>query len=90
MRVISVAAFLMLAGCDVDNDPANEKITVKYDREQLKRTAADAGRTAKAVATGAANVAKVTGTAIKREVGDIDVKVTRNRPHPDEPSDAQN
>ena len=90
MRVIFIAALLMLAACDVDNDPANEKITVRYDRELIKKSAADAGRTAKAVATGAANVAKDTGRAIKREVGDVDVKVTRNRAEQNELSDGKN
>ncbi len=66
---------LLVTACNVDNDPANEKVTVEYDREKIQ----EAGRTAKEVATGAANVAKTTGTAIKREVGDIDVKVTRTK-----------
>lgn len=92
MRVIIGAALLVLAGCDVENDPANEKVTVKYDRERIEKSAATAGRTAKALATGVANVAGDTGRAIKREVGDVDVdvKVRRNRPEPKETAEAGN
>jgi hypothetical protein len=82
VRLVLPFAFLLVAGCDVDSDPAQEKVTVTYDRERIEKSAADAGRTAKEVATGVANVAKDTGKAIKKEVGDfdVDVKVTRERP----------
>ena len=81
MRAILVVAVLLVSACDVHNDPANEQVTVTYDRERIKKTTADAGRTAKMVAAGVANVAKTTGQAIEKEVGDVDVdvKVTRNR-----------
>lgn len=81
MRAIIVLAMLSLVGCNVDNDPANDEVTVKYDEAKIKKSAATAGRTAKEVGTGIANVAKDTGEAIKREVGDVDVdvKVSRNR-----------
>ena len=74
-------AVLMLGACDVDNDPANEKVTVSYDRERIKQSAADAKRAAEDVATGVANVSAKTGRAIKEEVGDVDVdvRVTRER-----------
>lgn len=74
-------AFLALAACDVDNDPANEQVTVTYDRERIKQTARDARRTAGDVASGVAGVAGSTKDAIEREVGDVDVdvRVTRTR-----------
>jgi hypothetical protein len=81
MRIIMPAALLMLAACGVENDPDNEKVTVTYDREKIKK----AGRAAKDVAKSAGNVAETTGKAIKKEVGDvdIDVKVSRTpRPEP--------
>lgn len=71
--VLILSISLLATACNVDNDPQNEKVTVKYDRERIHK----AGHAAKEVATGAANVAKSTGRAIKREVGDVDVKVTR-------------
>lgn len=69
----------LLAACGVDNDPANEKVTVTYDREKIERSAEKAGRAAESVATGAANVAGSAARAVKREVGDIDVKVIRTK-----------
>lgn len=75
MRIALVAPLLLLTACNVQNDPAKERVTVKYDRQKIHK----AGHAAKEVATGAANVAKATGKAIKREVGDVDVKVTRKR-----------
>ncbi len=81
MRLILPVALLLLTACDVANDPENERVTVTYDRERIKQSAAEAGRTAKEVASGAANVAETTGEAIKKEVGDVDVDVdvTRNK-----------
>lgn len=81
MRSIICFVMLSLAGCNVENDPANDKVTVKYDKAKIEKSAAAAGRTAKEVGSGIANVAEGTGEAIKREVGDVDVdvKVSRNR-----------
>ena len=79
MRVIIPVALLLLAACDVDNDAANEQVTVTYDRERIKESAEEAGRTAKDVASGVANVAEKTGDAIEEEVGDVDVDVDVRR-----------
>ena len=77
MRIIVPAALLLLTACGVDNDPANDQVTVTYDSEKIEK----AGRTAKNVAESAGNVAETTGRAIKKEVGDIDVdvRVTRDK-----------
>ena len=77
--IISAAALLLLAACDVDNDAANEQVTVTYDKERIREGAATAGRTAKDVASGVANVAESTGEAIEKEVGDVDVDVSVRR-----------
>lgn len=89
MRVIFPAVLLVLSGCEVENDTANEKVTVQYDRERIKQSAAAAGRTVKDLATGVGNVAEDTGRAIKKEVGDVDVdlKVTRKREEQAAPDD---
>ena len=81
MRTIVILAMLGLAGCNVENDPAKDQVTLKYDEARIKKSAVTVGPTAKEVGTGIANVAKGTGDAIKREVGDVDVdvKVSRNR-----------
>ena len=80
MRILLAASVLMLTACGVDNDPANEKVTVTYDKEKIEK----AGRAAKSVAVSAGNVAETTGKAIKKEVGDVDVdvRVRRNKVEP--------
>lgn len=77
MRTMALAVplFALLSACGVDNDPANDKVTVTYDREKIEK----AGRAAKDVARSAGNVAESTGEAIKKEVGDIDVDVRVSR-----------
>ncbi len=83
MFPLSSIALLALAACDVDNDAANESVTVEYNKQQIRDTAREAGRTARDVASGVRNVAVSTGRAIKNEVGDVDVNVdvdvSRNR-----------
>ncbi len=72
---------LLLAGCDVNNDAANDHVSVNYDQQRIEKAARDAGRAAKEVGAGVGNVAASTGRAIKNEVGDVDVDVdvSRNR-----------
>ncbi len=88
MRTLILLGMLGLAGCNVENDPAKDQVTVKYDEARIKKSAVTVERTAKEVGTGIANVAKGTGDAIKREVGDldVDVKVSRNRSEAKEPA----
>ena len=80
MRPIApIAVLLLLAACDVDNNPENEQVTVTYDKERIKEAAADTARTAKEVGSSVGNVAESTGEAIKKEVGDVDVDVSVRR-----------
>jgi len=80
-------ALVTLGGCEVENDTANDQVTVKYDEQRIEKAARDTGRTAKAVASGAAHVAADTADSVKREVGDIDVdvKIRRNRSNKESP-----
>lgn len=86
MRTILFAPLLLAAACNVDNDPANDHVSVNYDEERIENTAADAARTAERVGAGIGNIASSTGRAIKNEVGDIDVDVDvrRNRDEADQ------
>ena len=82
MRILIALPFLLAAaGCNVDNDGANDQVSVQYNEQRLRDGAADAARTAGAVAAGVGNVAASAGRAVKNEVGDIDVDldVSRNR-----------
>ena len=77
MRTFLLLPLLALGACDVDNDSANNSISVTFDKEVINDTREEAGE----VARGLGNVASSTGRAIKDEVGDIDVDVdvSRNR-----------
>ncbi|HEY5721889.1 MAG TPA: hypothetical protein VIT45_06160 [Allosphingosinicella sp.] len=77
MRIILLLPLLALGACDVDNDSANNQVSITFDKEAIRDTKEEADR----VASGLGNVASSTGRAIKDEVGDIDVDVdvTRNR-----------
>ena len=81
MRIILALPLLALAACDVDNDSANDQMTLQYNQQRIEDAAADAARTAKEVGAGVGNVAASAGRAARNEIGDIDVDVdvTRNR-----------
>lgn len=81
MRLMLALPLLALAACSVDNDSANDQMTLEYNEQRIENAARGAARTAKEVGTGVGNVAASTGRAIGNEVGDIDVDVdvTRNR-----------
>lgn len=77
MRTFLLLPLLALGACDVDNNAANNSISVTFDKEAINDTREEAGK----VVSGLGNVAESTGKAIKDEVGDIDVDVdvSRNR-----------
>jgi azurin len=79
MRIILALPLLMAAACSVDNDAANDKVTVEYNEQRIKKTARATARTVKEVGSGVGTVAATTGRAIKKEVGDIDVDVDVSR-----------
>ena len=81
MRTIFALPLLAVAACSVQNDAANDQVTVDYDQERIENAASDAADAAGDVASGVGNVARTTRRAIRNEVGDIDVDVdvTRNR-----------
>lgn len=79
MRLIPLLPLVLLSACDVRNDTAGNTVTVTYDKQEIRRKAAAAGRAAREAAIGAGNVAASAGRAVKREVGDIDVDVDVKR-----------
>ena len=84
MRPILALPLLLLLlapACNVDNDSANDQMTLEYNEQRIRDAAAATARTARDVGAAAGNVAATTGRAIGNEVGDIDVDVdvTRNR-----------
>lgn len=83
MRLIFLFPLLILSACDVRNDPAGNTLTITYDKQEIRQKAAAASRAARDAAKVAGNVAASTGRAVKREVGDIDVKVDVKRTRSD-------
>ena len=81
MRLIFALPLLALAGCNVDNDSANDSVRLEYNQQRIEDAARTTARTAKEVGAGVGNVAASAGRAVKEEVGDIDVDVdvSRNR-----------
>ena len=84
MRLSLFAMVLGLAGCDIVNEPEQDKVTVTYDEERIKNATETTKRTANQVGTGVVIVTKGAAQVIKREVGDVDVdvKVTRTPSDP--------
>ncbi|HET9428274.1 MAG TPA: hypothetical protein VFO69_07940 [Allosphingosinicella sp.] len=79
MRIILMLPLLLAAGCNVDNDEANDQMTLEYNQERIEDAAASAANTAEEIGASIGNVAESTGQAISNEVGDIDVDVNVNR-----------
>jgi hypothetical protein len=81
MRLIFALPLLALAGCNVDNDSANDSVRLEYNEQKIRDSAAAAASAAREVGSGVGNVAASAGRAVKNEVGDVDVDVdvTRNR-----------
>ena len=83
MRILFALPLLLLApACDVDNDPANNQVTLQYDENQFEA----AGNTAENVAEDVGNAAENAGQTIQNAVGDVDVDVDVDR---NEPANAQ-
>ena len=81
MRIHILLPLLALGACNVDNDAANDQLSVEYNEQRIEEGAEAAARTARDVGASVANVAVSAGRAVKNEVGDIDVDVdvSRNR-----------
>ena len=75
--ILALPLLLGAAACSVENDSANDSMSLQYNEQRIKEGAAAAARTAREVGSGVGNVAADTGRAISNEVGDIDVDVKR-------------
>ena len=85
MRLFLLLSGLTLGGCNISNNAANESVTIQYNQQQARDTAAKAGQAAQNFAAGVGNVAGAAGSAIKNEVGSIDVDVRRTPPQQQQP-----
>lgn len=77
MRIaLALPLALVLAGCNVSRDDANDSMTVQYDQNTAENAAADIGNFAENV--GGAIVNDVEQTADKVQNADVDVDVDTN------------
>ena len=79
MRILFALPLLTLAACNVQNDTANDQMTLQYNQELLEDFASDAANATEDAASSVGNIAVSTGQAIRNEVGDIDVNVDVDR-----------
>ncbi len=77
MRIaLALPLVLVLAGCNVSRDDANDSMTVQYDQNTAENAAADVGNFAQDVGGKIAN--DVEQTADKVQNADVDVDVDAN------------
>ncbi|HET9458918.1 MAG TPA: hypothetical protein VFO51_02930 [Sphingomicrobium sp.] len=76
MRILFAVPLLALAACNVENDPANDQVTIQYNEEQAQNVAEDVGNTAQGIGQAIANEADE--TVDKLQNTDVDVDVDTN------------
>lgn len=76
MRILLTIPLLVVGACNVNNDSANNQVTVNYDQEALENAASDVSNTAQDVGGAIAN--DVSETADKLQNTDVDVDVDTN------------
>jgi hypothetical protein len=76
MRILFALPLLALAACNVENDPANDQVTLQYNEEEAANVASDVGNTAQDIGAAIANEAEE--TADKLQNTDVDVDVDTN------------
>ena len=79
MRIFLALPLLMVAACSVQNDEANDQVTLDFDQNAVANAAEDVGNLAEGAGAAAVNAAEDAGSAIGNEVGDIDVDLDVNR-----------
>jgi len=76
MRMLFAVPLLAAAACNVENDPANDQVTIQYNEEQAQNVAEDVGNTAQGIGQAIANEADE--TVDKLQNTDVDVDVDTN------------
>ena len=82
MRNATALTVLLLAACSVDNDDANDQVTVQYNEEEARETAGAVANEAQEIGGHIVNDVQEAGQAVQNEVGDVDVDVDVNRNAP--------
>ena len=68
MRLILALPLLLVVGCNVERDDANDQTTIEFNEQRIEGAVSDVG-----------NAAEGAGDAIQNEVRDLDVDVDINR-----------
>ena len=68
MRMLLALPLLLVAGCNVQSDDANDSVTIGLNEQRLENAIEDAG-----------NAAEEAGDALGNEVRDLDIDVDVNR-----------
>lgn len=76
MRILIALPLLLVAGCDVDRDPANDTTTIELNEAEAQNMAEDVGNTAENIGEAIANEAEETAAKIQNT--DVDVDVNTN------------
>jgi hypothetical protein len=76
MRIIFALPLLLLGGCQVSKDDANNTVSVTYNEEVAANAAADVTNTAETIASDIGN--DVGRTTDKVQNSDVDVNVNRD------------
>ncbi|HEU5483214.1 MAG TPA: hypothetical protein VFU80_09030 [Sphingomicrobium sp.] len=76
MRMIFALPLLLAAGCNVQNDPANDQVTLQYNEEQAGNIAEDAGNTAENIGEAIVNEAEDAVNTAQNT--DVDVDTNEN------------
>ena len=82
MRIVYALPLLLVSACNVNNDTANDQVTLEYNEEAARDTAAAAANQAQEIGGHISNDVQEAGAAVKNEVGDVDVDVDVNRNPP--------
>ena len=79
---LSPLPLLLLAGCQVTKDDANDAVTVEYNQDVAENGAAAVANAAGTIADDIGNDVERTADKIENKVGNVDVDVDVNRNAP--------
>jgi hypothetical protein len=79
MRLFALLPLLMIAGCGVDTDPRNDRVTLEYNEQRVENALDAAANEAGRVASDVGNSIEGAGQRIENDIGDIDVDLDVRR-----------
>jgi hypothetical protein len=80
MRILfAVPLLLLLGACDVDDDAANDQVSIQYDEQEARNTASSAANTAQNIGGAIVNDVSQSADKVQNKVGDVDVDVDVDR-----------